>query len=158
MNQPAPSNRRTYPLSLLFLVLTCAAVLAAVAAPMLRTLNGKDLVASLPTVIAAIFISMLCGALLGMIIGLYQFDRKAGVICGLLVGSGIGPLVGLLLTVRREHVGSLMQVVIVGSAIIVLIAWLIRPAEQPRDEEIVNAEAAPDVGPPAVKAKNYFAD
>lgn len=138
-NLPDTEGRRTYPLGLLFLILTAAAILAGVAAPLLRALDWNDVVAALPQVLAATMICVLAGCLLGMLMGLYCFHRATGVLIGIAVGAVIGPLAGLLVTVGAKSLLSLAPALVIGSVILILVAWAIRPAEKTADDEIVMA-------------------
>lgn len=135
MNAPQSEGRRTYPLALLFLILTSAAILAAVAGPLLRGIDWSEVGDHLPEVAIAIVVSILCGSLLGMILGLYHFHRATGVFIGAAVGAAVGPLAGLLMSVRTQSLLPLVPTVFIGSAILILVAWFARPAEKKSDEE-----------------------
>ncbi len=141
MNDPV-STRRTYPLALLFLILTSSAVLAAVAAPLIQGLDIENVFDSLPELIGVLLGSMIGGAIMGLNLGLFQFHRLSGVICGLLVGAVIGPLAALLMTVQTSKISALVQAVLIGSAILLLVAWLIRPAIPTADDEVFRAVLA----------------
>ena len=122
----APSNR-TYPLALLFLVITCAAILAAAIGPLVRA-NSFEWFESTFELSVAILVSIIIGSTLGALVGLYHFDRRTGVLCGIAVGAIVGPVAALLLTVNATGVGVVAPAVIIGSAILLIVAWAIRPA------------------------------
>ncbi len=132
-------GRRTYPLGLLFLILTATALLAGVAAPLLRALDWNDVGANLPRLLAAMVGCMLGGCLLSMMMGLYCFHRSTGVLVGLVVGAAVGPLAGLLVSVSTQSLLSLAPALAIGSVILVLVAWAIRPVEKKAEDEIVMA-------------------
>jgi|GEM_PF-6919394 len=127
------NNRRTYPLALLFLILTAAAILAAAIGPLLRA-NDWAWFDNLFEFAIAFVLSALVGSALGAFIGLYHFHRWAGVLCGLAVGAMLGPLAALLLSVGAQSIGIVAPAVIIGSAILLAVAWLIRPAEKRLDD------------------------
>jgi predicted lipid-binding transport protein (Tim44 family) len=136
-NTPDTEGRRTYPLGLLFLILTSAAILAAVAAPLVRAIDWNNI--GDPKVLAAIFGCIMGGCLLGMIMGLYCFHRSTGVLIGLAVGAAVGPLAGLLVSLGTESLMSLAPALLIGSIILILVAWAIRPGEKKVDDEIIMA-------------------
>ncbi|QDU29860.1 hypothetical protein ETAA8_49760 [Anatilimnocola aggregata] len=135
MNDPLATNRRTFPLSLLFVMLTGFAVMAAAAAPLFRDLDLEDS----PEYLGAMVGGLVAGALLGIIIGLFQFHRGWGVLYGSAVGSGIGMIAGLMTRVSPDRVGALIQAVVIGSGILLITAWLIRPAIPPDEADIITA-------------------
>jgi hypothetical protein len=161
MKEPSPAkqNHRTYPLALLFLILTSAAILAAVAGPLLRAIDWEDATADVPYVLIVALVSIACGGLLGMIVGLYQFHRLPGALAGLAIGSALGPLAALLLNLGSHGLVTLLPAVLIGSGILLIVAWFTRPPLRTEDDEIVEAKLAtrsPEAEP--VPAKNPFAD
>jgi hypothetical protein len=61
------------------------------------------------------------------------------------LGLLIGPLAGLLMTIDRESVASVVQAALIGCAILVATAWFIRPAIPQDDrEEVIEAVEAYD--------------
>jgi hypothetical protein len=156
---PPKQNRRTYPLALLFLILTSTAILAAVAGPLFRAIDWEDAGADVLYVVFLALISIACGGLLGMIVGLYQFHRLPGALAGLAIGSALGPLAALLLNLGSQGLGALLPAVLIGSGILLIVAWFTRPPLRTDEEEVVQAKLAtdlPDSQP--VPAKNPFAD
>lgn len=144
-NPSEQEGRRTYPLGLLFLILTSAAILAAVVAPLVRAIDWNDVSAHFPEVLAAMVGCVVGGCLLGMLMGLYSFHRSTGVPIGLAVGAAVGPLAGLLVGVGAQSLMSLAPAVLIGSVILILVAWVIRPAEKKNDDdEIVLATEVKD--------------
>jgi integral membrane sensor domain MASE1 len=135
MNAPQSEDRRTYPLALLFLILTSVAILAAVAGPLLRGIDWSKVGDNLPEVTIAIVVSVLCGCLLGMILGLYHFHRATSVLIGAAVGAAVGPLAGLLMSVGSQSLLPLVPTVFIGSAILIMVAWFARPAEKKSDDD-----------------------
>lgn len=150
MSESPSSGRQTYPLSLLIVILTGCAVLAAVIAPQVRKFELDDWLNNVDRLVGAIVACGLGGALLGAFIGLHQFRRWQGVLTGAILGLFIGPVAGLLMTIDRQSVGSVVQAVLIGCAILVATAWLIRPGirEDDRDEVIDAVEAYDPPGGP----------
>lgn len=143
MSQPTPSNRVTFPLALLFVILTGAAVIAALIGPVLRDVDYAELLRDPLPAIALLMGATIGGVALGAMLGLFQFNRLLGVIVGASVGGLIGPVAILLTTVPTSKINSVVPAVCIGSAILLFIAWLVRPPAPPEDE-IVNAELAPE--------------
>jgi hypothetical protein len=122
-----PTSNRTYPLALLFLILTCAAILAGAIGPLLRS-NSFDWFDNAFAVVIAAVLSALLGSALGALVGLYHFDRLAGVFSGVAVGAVLGPFAVLLVAEGPNGLGIVAPAVVIGSAILLIVAWLVRPA------------------------------
>ncbi|WP_425614831.1 hypothetical protein NA78x_004710 [Anatilimnocola sp. NA78] len=129
---------RAFPLSLLFLILTACAVMAAAVAPLVRDVDLLDPPEYLPAMLAG----LLAGAFVGSMIGLFQFYRLQGVLWGMGIGGGLGMTVGLIARIPIDRAGALIQAVMIGSAILLITAWLIRPAKHEPDELITASDAA----------------
>ncbi len=145
MSDAPGSGRHSFPLALMIVVLTSCAVLAAVIAPVARNFRVDDWFDNTRQIAGAGVATLLGGALLGMIIGLHQFDRKSGIMFGALIGAMIAPAAALLMTVDRKSVGPVVQAVLIGCAILIATAWFIRPPLRSDDkEEVIEAvEAEP---------------
>lgn len=122
-----PTSNRTYPLALLFLILTCAGILAGAIGPLLRT-NSFDWWDNAFVVVIVAILSALVGSALGALVGLFHFDRLAGVFSGIAVGAVLGPFAVLLVVEGPKSLGIIAPAVVIGSAILLIVAWLIRPA------------------------------
>lgn len=156
---PPQQNRRTYPLALLFLILTSAAILAAVAGPLLRAIDWEDATSDVLYVLIALLISIACGGLFGMIIGLYQFHRLPGALAGLAIGAALGPLAALLLNLGSHGLIALLPAVLIGSGILLFVAWFTRPPLRMEDDDVIEAKlATTSQAPKPPPAKNPFAD
>lgn len=143
MAPTSENERRTYPLALLFVVLTCAAILAAAAGPLFRAIDWSDGFGGLLELVLAAVAAGLAGGALGALIGLYHFQRLNGVLCGLAVGAVLGPLAGMLMTTGAASLSSVAPAVLIGSVILLFVGSLIRPVQRVvNDEEIVNATLA----------------
>lgn len=139
-----PSSRRvTFPLALLFVIVTGAAVIAALIGPILRDIDFGELAEEPAQVLMLLLGMSIAGTILGALLGLFQFNRLLGVAVGAWVGGMIGPVALILMTVPTEKVSSVVPAVCIGSVILLLIAWLVRPPAPPEaEEEIVPATLA----------------
>ncbi|WP_254506999.1 hypothetical protein [Anatilimnocola floriformis] len=123
----APSSNRTYPLALLFLILTCAAIVAGAIGPLLRA-SRFDWYEDAFELAVTTIVSAFVGSMIGIAVGVFHFNRVAGMLSGLAVGAILGPLAALLLAVGTHSIGIVAPAVFIGSAILLIVAWLIRPA------------------------------
>lgn len=138
MPEPTSSSRVTFPLALLFVIVTGAAVIAALIGPLLRDVEWDELEFG-PT-LGLLLVATVGGSILGGLLGLFQYNRLLGVAVGLWVGGMIGPVALLLTTVPTSKISAVVPAVCIGSGILLLIAWLIRPPAPPEEtEEIVSA-------------------
>jgi hypothetical protein len=146
MPDPVASRRVTFPLALLFLVVTGAAIIAALIGPLLRDIDWSEV--EIENVVGGLIASVIGGSILGGLLGLFQYNRLVGVAVGLCVGATIGPVALLVTTVPTSKVSSVVPAVCIGSGILLLIAWLIRPPAQVEEpEEIVAATLVSETKP-----------
>lgn len=138
MPEPVSSSRVTFPLALLFVIVTGAAVIAALIGPLLRDIEWNEV--EIENVIGGLIATTIGGAILGGLLGLFQYNRLLGVAVGVGVGGTIGPVALLVTTVPTSKISSVVPAVCIGSGILLLIAWLIRPPVPPdASEEVVAA-------------------
>jgi O-antigen/teichoic acid export membrane protein len=140
----SPPSRQTYPLSLLLVIVTGCAVLAAVLGPAVRNFRWDDWFDHLAYLAIAIIACLLVGALLGVFIGLHQYRRWTGVLSGAWIGAVIGLLAGFLMTIDRENLAMVVQAVVIGCVLLVATAWLVRPPlPEKREGNSMEATEAP---------------
>lgn len=143
MPERPSTSRVTFPLALLFVIVTGAAVIAALIGPILRDINFGELAEEPVQVLLLLMATSIAGTILGALLGLFQFNRLLGVAIGAWVGGVIGPVALLLMSVPAEKVSSVVPAVCIGSGILLFIAWLVRPPVPPEaEEEIVPAVLA----------------
>lgn len=154
-----PRGRQTFPLALLFLVCTVAAVMAAVVRPLVDVDRWDDMFGGIVGIAIAFIGSVLCGCLIGVIVGLFQFHRSTGVICGAAIGALLGPIAALLLTANSSALQALIPTILIGSVVMLVVAWFTRSAARPAAEEVFAAsEVVQQPAAPKSPAKNPFAD
>lgn len=122
-----PPLTRGFPLAALFVIVTASAVLIAPIAPVMRDLSaGKRDGESL---LVALLIGGVVGALLGAIWGAIQFQRWHGLPLGGLIGAPVGVIAGLMFLISPQEIASVALAMIAGSAIIVILAVVLRKRE-----------------------------
>jgi len=134
MKDDSSHNRQAIPLSLLFLIITGCAVMAAALSPLTRDLDLDEP----EQYLTSMFGGALAGVVLGGLIGLFQFHRLAGVLWGVAIGAALGFMAGLMMRVPVAQTTTLIQAVLIGSAILLVTAWLIRPTI-PEPDEVIEA-------------------
>lgn len=118
------SEKKTYPLSFLFVIVTICAVIIAMFVTFLPALYdasvGKHVFAG------AFLWGGLAGGILGMIMGCYRINRGYGVlICGVL-GVLVGSTTTCLVLVDADSFPRLVTSQVGGSVLIVFLAALVR--------------------------------
>lgn len=118
--------RRSYPLSALFLLMAACAVVAAMAAPLARTIDeGK-------VEILVVVEASACGAglvmLLGAVVGLYHHRRARGLGWGILTGGGIGMIMGPVVLSPQSAFPSLLTMSVGGAAALLAVSAMLRGA------------------------------
>lgn len=119
-------TRRSYPLSALFLLMAACAVVAAMVAPLARTIDeGK-------VEILAVAEASACGAglvmLLGAVVGLYHHRRARGLGWGILTGGGIGMIMGPVVLSPQSAFPSLLTMSVGGAAGLLAVSAMLRGA------------------------------
>jgi hypothetical protein len=79
------------------------------------------------------------------------------------IGAVLGPIAALLLTADASAMQSLIPTVLIGSIVMLLVAWFTRPAQRAEEDEVQPAslqqEPAYSQQEPATKVpQNPFAD
>lgn len=118
--EPAPVDRRGFPLLALFLLTAFCAGLAGVVAPVVRAfraeqIGGRD-------AFWATLIGAAVGLLVGMIIGLFQRRPLAGLVWGAPTGLVLGAIIGPLTLLPRTEANSLFASAVGGSVLLILFA------------------------------------
>lgn len=120
------TSRQGYPLGALFVLVTICAVLVAGVAPLVQSLQRGNVSAG--AFFAAMGIGALCGMILGMILGLFQFRVGQGVLTGSSVGAVIGLAAGALSLLTTEQLFAAATAMTAGSGLVIAIAVLMRPS------------------------------
>ncbi len=119
----SPVRRRGYPLFSHFIVVTGAAVLAALAMPAVRAVaDGKLALGTfLASMLASGSILLVLGAVLG---GVHHGAR--GVLYGAVMGALLGGIAGIVALTPRAAAGRIFLLTLVGAALTVLMAAVVR--------------------------------
>ena len=115
-------RKQGYSLGTLFLLIAACGVAVGLFSPLVR---GSDRAEPDELVVAAIVGGALL-ALVGVILGCFQFSRGRGVLWGICVGGALGVLYGPLILVPPEDSRSVLSVALGGAVLIVALAALVR--------------------------------
>jgi hypothetical protein len=128
---PVPDNPdaepRGYPLGALFVLMTIGAVLTVAIAPQIRELSQDD--ADVTPAVVAVVAGGVVGLVLGAILGLLSHRWGIGLVLGAGSGTLLGLVAGLLGTTPARHVPRIAVAMLFGSAIIVVVAYVMRRRE-----------------------------
>jgi hypothetical protein len=113
-----------YPIGALFVLVTLGAVLTVAIAPQIRDL-GRD-GADVTRAVGSALIGGVCGLALGMILGALSHRWIRGLLVGAGWGLVLGAIAGLISTASLSHLPRMTAAMIVGSAIIVIVAYVMR--------------------------------
>lgn len=116
--------RRGYPLGALFVLMTICAVLVAGVAPLVHSLQRGQVPAS--AFLAAMGIGCFGGMVLGVILGLFQFNVGRGVLMGASVGAVIGLAAGALALLTGDQILAAATAMTAGSGLVVAVAVMMR--------------------------------
>jgi hypothetical protein len=121
------SEPRGYPIGALFVLVTVGAVLTVAVTPQIRELGRGG--ANVAVVIGAVMAGGVVGLVLGGILGMLSHRWSTGLALGAGTGLLLGMVAGLIGTTPAEHVPRMAVAMIVGSAIIVVVAYVMRRRE-----------------------------
>ena len=121
------ASRRGYPLGALFVLVTLCAVLLAGISPLVKNLN-EGLVDTGPF-FAAVGGGAFGGMLIGMILGLFQFQIGRGVVTGAGVGCIIGMVAGAMALLSSRQIFTAATAMTAGSGLIVAVAVMMRRSQ-----------------------------
>ena len=113
-----------YPIGALFVLVTLGAVLTVAIAPQIRELgrDGADVIRAVGSAV----IGGVCGLALGMILGALSHRWARGLLVGAGWGLVLGAIAGLISTASLSHLPRMAAAMVVGSAIIVIVAYVMR--------------------------------
>lgn len=109
-------SRRSYPLSLLFVMVTGCGVITAFTTPVVRAVLSDQL--SLPAALAAHFLSALAGLPTGAVLGLYHHRRSRGLFWGAVTGIGVGFMAGPVVLAPASGAADLALTSLGGAAVL----------------------------------------
>jgi len=119
-------DRRSYPLSALFILMAACAVVAALLAPLSRAV-GDGRIEFSDAAEASV-----CGAvlvmLLGAVVGLYHHRRWRGLGWGILTGGAIGMFMGPVVLSPQAAFPSLLTMSLGGAAAMLAVSAMFRSA------------------------------
>jgi hypothetical protein len=117
-------DRRSFPLSALFILMAACSVVAALMSPLSRAIaEGKIGVmdASVASVCGALIVM-----LLGAVVGLYHHRPARGLGWGIVTGGGIGMVMGPVVLSPQNAFPSLMTMSIGGAAALLAVSTIFR--------------------------------
>ncbi len=118
------ASRRGYPLGALFVLVTICAVLVAGVAPLVHSLQRGQVPAG--AFFAAMGIGSTAGMILGMILGLFQFNVGRGVLMGSGVGAVVGLAAGALALLTSDQILAAATAMTAGSGLVIAVAVMMR--------------------------------
>src|SRR3954468_21559634 len=98
------TSRRGYPIGALFVLMTVCAVLLAGISPLAQNFNSGTV--SFEAFLGALGIGALAGMLLGMVLGLFQFQMARGVATGAVAGCVIGLIAGGFALLSSDQIAT----------------------------------------------------
>lgn len=120
------TDRRSFPLSALFLLMAACGVVTALVAPLTRAIGKGDVGMSAAAIASA------CGAviamLLGAVIGLYHHRPARGLGWGIVTGGGIGLVMGPVILSPQSAFPSLLTMSVGGAVAMLAVTALFRGA------------------------------
>jgi hypothetical protein len=121
MSQP---SQRGYPLGALFVLVTASATIIAGLAPVLRGFgdDGPDTA----TVLISVGLGFFAGGAIGAVMGLYQYRWVVGASLGIICGTIVGVVAGLLALAPARIMPSVAIAFMVGSGLMIGIALVMR--------------------------------
>ncbi len=123
MPEPA-GDRRSFPLSALFILMAACSVVAALMAPLSRAIGEGKIGVSQAAEASA------CGAILvmmlGAVIGLYHHRPARGLGWGILTGGGIGMVMGPVVLSPQSAFPSLLTMSVGGAAALLAVSAIFR--------------------------------
>ncbi len=117
---------RGYPLGALFVLVTACAVLAAGIAPLVRLAIETTIDGSALLIVGCGAVS---GIVMGIVIGLMQFNRGSGVIMGVGIGLILGTVAGAMAQLSTDQIMATAMAMTAGSGLIVVVAVVMRGKE-----------------------------
>ena len=151
MNANGKPLRQGYPLSALFLLIAASSVVLGMVAPLARGraaygVGGLE-VGGAVTTGAVVLMAV------GLLIGLFHHARLSGVGWGLLIGFFLGSLFGPMILIPPKDFPVVLTASLGGSAVVLLVAILIRLNSRP---PAPTEEGA--AGPPATHPQRHPLD
>lgn len=124
MDDPTTTQRRSYPLSALFVLMAACAVVTALVTPVSRAVVAGDVGVSSATMASAV--GAIVVMLLGAIVGLHHYRRGRGVLIGSMTGVGIGLICGPIVLSPASAFPSLMSMSAGGAMILIIVGIAFR--------------------------------
>lgn len=120
-------HQRGYPLGALFVIVTLSGVLIAGVTPLVQ-LAAKGEAQIVPLLIAVVC-GMMAGGAIGVIVGVHHFRRLLGAALGLMAGTIIGGMAGLMALLPEDRLAPAAGAIVVGSCLVVGVALMMRRIE-----------------------------
>jgi len=120
-------QHRGYPLGALFVIVTLSGVLIAGVTPLVQlAASGK---AEVVPLVIAVGCGMFAGGITGIVVGVHHFRRLLGAALGLMAGTIIGGMSGLIALLPEDRLGAAAAAILVGSGLVVGVALIMRRIE-----------------------------
>ena len=119
--EPDQNVQRSFPLSVLFVLIAACAVVSALLAPAMRAIVTGQ-IGAMDAITASVG-GAVCVMLIGAVVGLYHYRPLRGLAWGTLTGGVIGMFAGPIMLSPHEAFGSLMTMAI-GGAVVLIVSGL----------------------------------
>ena len=122
-------DRRSFPLSALFILMAACSVVTALVAPLSRAVGAGQI--GLDSAAIASGCGALAVMLIGAVVGLYHHRRARGLGWGILTGGGIGMIMGPVVLTPQSAFPSLLTMSFGGAVALLAVSAMFRGAARP---------------------------
>src|SRR4051794_11670749 len=114
------SYQQGYPLGALFVIVTLSGVLIAAVTPLVQLAASG--IAPLVPLLIAVVCGVVAGGISGIIVGVHHYRRLLGGVLGLLAGTIIGGMSGMIALLPADRLAPAAGAIVVGSGLVVGVA------------------------------------
>jgi hypothetical protein len=118
--------RSGYPIGALFVVVALCAVLIAGISPLVKSTEDGNIDSRF--VVLSLAAGALCGIVVGLILGIFQFRLGLGIVMGTSLGALIGMAAGVMALLSTRQLLTAAAAMTAGSGLVVAVALVMRRA------------------------------
>ena len=145
MSDTIHNRRRSYPLSVLFVLMTACGVVSAFTAPVVRAVVSGGL--RVTDALVAHVVGGLVGLMIGAILGLYHYRRVRGLFWGVATGIGVGFMAGPIVLAPPRESAHLAITSVCGAVLLFILGAVLFCSPRRRSARISDpAETAAALG------------